>query len=119
MAKLGREGAAYNKLVKAQRDKSLRCWICGYPIRYDLHTPHPLSFEYDHYYPVSRWREFGYPSARACALDPRNGRSAHRHCNAVRGDALPGEAAWVKRFGTGATARPKAPAPPTRRSHAN
>lgn len=116
MAKLGREGAAYDKLKRAQRGKGLRCWICGNPIRYDLPTPHPLSFEYDHYYPVSRWRECGYQSARACALDPANGRSAHRICNAKRGDAMPGTPAWDRRLGI--KPRANTPAPPGKRSRA-
>ena len=113
MTKREATGRAYRKLVARQRSMGLPCWICGGQIRYDLPSPHPLSFEYDHFYPASRWREFGYGSQRECIHDPGNGRSAHRCCNESRGAAMPWEKRWRGK------AKPAAkPAPPTKRSRA-
>ena len=106
-------GRAYRRLVARQRSLGLPCWICGQPIRYDLPTPHPLSFEYDHYRPASRWLEFGYSSQRECVRDPANGRSAHRVCNERRQDAMPWEPGWP-----GRRAAAKPPAPPLKQSRA-
>lgn len=66
------------------------CGICGGrlgPIRYDQPSDaqHPLSFVIDEVRPVSRWREFGYASARAAAEDWNNVQAAHRCCNAAKG----------------------------------
>ena len=107
-------GRAYRKLVARQRSLGLPCWICGGRIRYDLPNPHPLSFEYDHYYPASRWREFGYASQRECVRDPSNGRSAHRACNERRQNAMPWEAAW-----RGRSCSAKPPSAPAKRSRAS
>ena len=106
-------GRAYRRLVARQRSLGLPCWICGGPIRYDLKTPPPLSFEYDHFYPASRWREFGYRSQRECVHDPSNGRSAHRICNERRQEAMP----WERRFAALQGAQ-KPPAPPSKPSRA-
>ena len=114
MTKRPGTGRAYRKLVARQRALGLPCWICGGPIRYDLKTPHPLSFEYDHYYPASRWREFGYASQKACVHDPSNGRSAHRICNERRQGAMPWEKGWRRR-----ESHARAPAPPGKPSRAN
>ena len=67
------------------------CGICGGrlgPIRYDQPSDpqHPLSFVIDEIKPVSRWREFGYESARGAAEDFENLRPAHYCCNAARGN---------------------------------
>ena len=77
------------------------CHICGRPIDYSLTTwtdprdnkvkPHPYRFEVDELIPVSRWREGGYQSAQACALDPKNVKAAHRICNQRRGNKSMGE----------------------------
>ena len=112
MSKREATGRAYRKLVARQRSLGLPCWICGGSIRYDLKTPHPLSFEYDHFYPASRWREFGYASQKACIHDPSNGRSAHRLCNEQRQDAMPWEQRWKRN--DGAPARPQPPSKPSR-----
>ena len=66
------------------------CGICGGrlgPIRYDQPSDaaHPLSFVIDEIRPVSRWREFGYPSPEAAAQDWGNLQAAHRCCNAAKG----------------------------------
>lgn len=74
------------------------CGICGGrlgPIHYDepSDSKHPLSFVIDEIKPVSRWREFGYPSARAAAEDWSNLQPAHYCCNAAKGarTVLPGK----------------------------
>lgn len=46
---------------------------------------HPLSFVIDETHPVSKWREFGYPSPRAAAEDINNLCAAHYCCNASKG----------------------------------
>ena len=107
-------GRAYRKLVARQRSLGLPCWICGKPIRYDLKAGHPLAFEYDHYYPTSRWEEFGYRSQRECIHDPANGRSAHRCCNEARQNAMPWEKRWKK-----LKTAPAAPARPAKHSRAD
>ena len=45
---------------------------------------HPLSFVIDEIIPVSRWREFGYPSPQAAAQDWNNLQAAHYCCNAAK-----------------------------------
>ena len=67
------------------------CGICHGrfgPIHYDepSDAQHPLSFVVDEIKPVSRWREFGYPSARAAAEDWSNLQPAHWFCNAQKGN---------------------------------
>lgn len=67
------------------------CWICrefgkSGRIDYDLPAWHPYSFEVDHLVPVSKWKENGYTSARACVLDKRNVDATHRICNQWRGN---------------------------------
>lgn len=65
------------------RAMGLPCHICGRPIHYDEPSDpkHPLSFVIDEIIPVSRWKEFGYPSARAVAEDWNNLAAAHYICN--------------------------------------
>ncbi len=63
------------------------CGICHGkfgPIHYDEPSDHqhPLSFVVDEIRPVSRWREFGYPSRAAAAQDWNNLQAAHYCCNA-------------------------------------
>ena len=57
-------------------------------MRYDQPSDarHPLSFVIDEIRPISRWREFGYESARAAAQDPDNLQAAHYCCNAAKSD---------------------------------
>lgn len=65
------------------------CGICkGFygEIHYDEPSDwkHPLSFVIDEIVPVSKYREGGYSSARACAEDPHNLQPAHWACNAAK-----------------------------------
>lgn len=69
------------------------CGICKGrlgPIDYDAPSDytHPLSFVVDEIYPISRWREFGYESARAAAEDWNNLQAAHWICNARKSNRL-------------------------------
>jgi 5-methylcytosine-specific restriction endonuclease McrA len=72
------------------------CGICGGKlgaIHYNEPTDshHPLSFVIDEIKPVSRWREFGYHSAREAAEDWGNLQAAHYICNARKGNKIPGD----------------------------
>lgn len=49
---------------------------------------HPLSFVIDEIKPVSRWKEFGYESARAAAEDWDNLQAAHYLCNLNKSNRL-------------------------------
>ena len=65
------------------------CGICRGrlgPIRYDepSDADHPLSFVIDEIKPVSRWKEFGYSSAKAAAQDWSNLQAAHWCCNQAK-----------------------------------
>lgn len=64
----------------------LPCGICGGPINYDepSDSKHPFSFVIDEIRPVSRWKEFGYPSPEAAAQDWANLQPAHYCCNAAK-----------------------------------
>lgn len=62
------------------------CGICKGrlgPIHYEepSDSNHPLSFVIDEIKPISRWREFGYPSKEAAAQDWNNLQPAHYCCN--------------------------------------
>lgn len=78
------------------------CGICHGrfgPIHYDepSDAAHPLSFVVDEIRPVSKWKQFGYPSARAAAEDWNNLQPAHYWCNAQKGNRIPGTAGPEKR----------------------
>lgn len=69
------------------------CGICGGklgPIHYDepSDAQHPLSFVIDEKIPVSRWKEYGYPSPQAVARDFDNLQAAHWCCNAAKGNKI-------------------------------
>ena len=64
-------------LTQQLRARADNCGICGQPIDYTLHWPHPHSFSADHIHPAST-----HPHL---ALDPTNTRAAHLHCNTSRG----------------------------------
>ena len=106
-------------MVGRLRSMGLPCWLCGRPIRYDLPSGHPLGYEYDHYYPASRWREFGYGSQAECIHDPSNGRPSHRICNEIRQNSMPGEPRWPFGGNGKAAVPPMRPAPPSKRSRAD
>ena len=83
------------------------CWICrefgrSGEIDYSLPAQHPYSFEVDELVPVSKWREAGYPSATACALDRRNVEAAHRCCNEWRSNKSVAEVKAIARKSNGA-----------------
>lgn len=72
------------------------CGICGGKygeIHYDepSDAKHPLSFVIDEIHPVSRWKEFGYPSPRHAAQDWNNLQAAHYMCNAAKSNKIAGE----------------------------
>ena len=71
------------------RAMGCECGICKGrlgPIHYDepSDAAHPLSFVVDEIKPVSKWRQFGYSSARAAAEDWNNLQAAHYFCNAQK-----------------------------------
>ena len=85
-----KNGSLRRKYQKRFRAMNAPCGICGGrlgPIRYDQPSDaaHPLSFVIDEIRPVSRWKEFGYPSPQAAAQDWNNLQAAHRCCNAAKG----------------------------------
>ena len=78
------------------RAMGCECGICHGrlgPIHYDepSDSKHPLSFVVDEIIPVSRWREFGYKSARGAAEDFSNLQAAHYICNQRKSNHLPNE----------------------------
>ena len=69
------------------------CGICKGrfgPIHYDEPSDHkhPLSFVIDEIKPISRYKEFGYESKAAAALDWNNLQAAHYCCNAAKSDKV-------------------------------
>ena len=86
-------GTLRNKYRARLRAIGGECGICHGrlgPIHYDepSDAQHPLSFVVDEIRPVSRWREFGYASARAAAEDWNNLQPAHYICNAAKGNRI-------------------------------
>lgn len=89
-----------NKQRAYWKHRGLPCSLCGRQIDYSLgyivdevtgrRVLHPMAFVIDEIIPVSRWREGGYSSPEACALDISNQRPAHALCNARRGDGTRG-----------------------------
>ena len=72
------------------------CGICKGrlgPIHYDEPSDHehPLSFVIDEIKPVSRFREFGYESAKAAAMDWNNLQAAHYCCNQAKSNQVENE----------------------------
>ena len=93
MAKNPRQSNGNARRKAAQRYAAMGapCALCHGlrgEIRYDQPRNHmyPLSLVIDEIKPVSRWREFGYESAEACATDPNNWQPAHYICNAIASD---------------------------------
>lgn len=75
------------------RAMNASCGICGGrlgPIHYDEPSDHkhPLSFVIDEIKPISKWKEFGYASARAAAEDWNNLQAAHYVCNAQKSNKI-------------------------------
>ena len=85
-----KNGNARRKARARFRAMQAPCGICGGrlgEIHYDEPSDykHPLSFVIDEIHPVSRWRDFGYPSPEAAAADWSNLQAAHYCCNAAKG----------------------------------
>lgn len=88
-----KNGAMRRKLRDRLKAMGGECGICHGklgPIHYDEPSDamHPLSFVVDEIKPVSRWKEFGYRSAAAAALDWNNLQPAHYCCNAAKGNRI-------------------------------
>lgn len=86
-------GALRAKYRARLRAMDAPCGICKGKlgaIHYDepSDAQHPLSFVIDEIKPVSKWKMFGYSSARAAAEDWNNLQAAHWCCNAAKGDKL-------------------------------
>jgi len=89
-------GALRRKARARFKAQGAPCGICRGrlgPIRYDepSDAQHPLSFVIDEIRPISRYREFGYPSRQAAAQDPENIQAAHYVCNARKSNHIAGE----------------------------
>lgn len=72
------------------RAMDAECGICHGalgPIHYDepMDAAHPLSLVIDEIRPISKWKQFGYPSPQAAAEDWHNVQPAHRCCNQAKG----------------------------------
>ena len=77
------------------------CGICKGrlgPIHYDEPSDHkhPLSFVIDEIRPVSKWKQFGYPSPQAAAQDWNNLQAAHYCCNQAKGAKTEGDRGVVR-----------------------
>lgn len=84
-----KNGSRRRKIRARLKAMGCECGICKGklgPIHYDepSDSKHPLSFVVDEIRPVSRWREFGYESPEAAALDYSNVQAAHYYCNALK-----------------------------------
>lgn len=85
-----------NKYRARLKAMGCECGICHGalgPIHYEepSDSKHPLSFVIDEVKPVSRYKEFGYPSPRAAAEDWSNLQAAHWICNAKKSNHVAGE----------------------------
>lgn len=88
-----RNGSARRKVRARLKAMGNECGICKGrlgPIHYDepSDSNHPLSFVVDEIRPISRYREFGYASKTAAALDWSNVQAAHYICNQQKGNKL-------------------------------
>lgn len=71
----------------------LPCHICkGRMGAIDYDAPsdfqHPLSFVIDEILPISRYKEFGYESREAAAMDINNLAPAHYACNEAKSNKV-------------------------------
>ena len=83
-------GARRRKYRARFKAMNAPCGICGGrlgPIHYDepSDAKHPLSFVIDEVKPISKYKQFGYDSPKAAALDWNNLQAAHYCCNAAKG----------------------------------
>ena len=84
----------YRRKCRARfRAMNAPCGICKGKlgeIHYDepSDSKHPLSFVIDEVRPVSRWKEFGYDSAKDVCLDWNNLQASHYCCNAAKSNKI-------------------------------
>lgn len=84
-------GNARRKAAQRFAAMNAPCALCN-GLRGEIHYNeprdhlHPLSLAIDEIYPVARWAEFGYESARECATDVTNWQASHQICNSEAGD---------------------------------
>ena len=81
------------KMRKRMAYENAPCHICHGkrgPIDYAAPSDaaHPLSFVIDEIIPISRYKEFGYESRKACAMDPENLAPAHWICNQEKSNKI-------------------------------
>lgn len=86
----GNRRRKYRDRLRAQGNE---CGIChGALGRIHYEEPsdsnHPLSFVVDEIIPISRYKEFGYDSREAAAIDWNNLQAAHYCCNAMKGNKI-------------------------------
>ena len=83
-----KNGTLRNKHRARLKALGLPCAICGGVIDYEAPSDfdHPLSFVVDERLPVSRWKQWGYPSPEAAAQDWNNLQPAHYICNLRKRD---------------------------------
>ena len=106
-------GNLRRKMRKRLKAMGCECGICHGrfgPIHYDepSDSRHPLSFVIDEIRPVSKWRQFGYPSPEAAAQDWNNVQAAHYYCNALKADRLTNTGGPFLDFETGSKTDAKA-----------
>ena len=87
-------GALRRKYRARFKAMGAECGICHGrlgQIHYDepSNAQYPLSFVIDEIRPVSRYREFGYPTPQAAATDWGNLQAAHWICNAKKSNKVP------------------------------
>lgn len=95
-------GAQRRKYRARFKAMNAPCGICAGrfgEIHYDepSDSAHPLSFVIDEIHPVSRWREFGYPSPEAACADWNNLQAAHYCCNAAKSNKTDTTPRLIKR----------------------
>jgi len=88
-----RNGNLRRKYRARFRAMDAPCGICQGrfgPIHYDEPSDHehPLSFVIDEIKPISKYKEFGYESREAAAMDWNNLQAAHFCCNAAKADKI-------------------------------
>ena len=91
-----RNGSARRKVRARLKAMGNECGICKGrlgPIHYDepSNSKYPLSFVVDEIKPISRYREYGYASKTAAALDWNNVQAAHYICNQQKSDKVQSE----------------------------
>lgn len=88
-----KNGTLRRKYRGRMKAAGYECGICKGrlgPIHYDepSDAAHPLSFVIDEIKPISKYKEFGYGSAREAAEDWDNLQAAHYCCNAAKSNKV-------------------------------